>query len=124
MTMRTMRIALLGLMAVCALAATPAAASAQAADDISGVWRYDGANRGPEEITITKIGESAYRLEVMNTGTRVSRWQMLGFFRDGQLSTIAIDRPGNGARLVSFWTGRLVRPGVIEVQGRPMPGPI
>jgi hypothetical protein len=43
---------------------------------------------------------------------------MLGYFRDGLLSAVGIDRPGYGVRLVSCWTG----PGVIEIRDMPLPG--
>jgi len=112
----------LALLALCALAAAPAFAQTQVADNISGVWRYEGANQDPEEITITKIGDFAYRLEVMNTSTRVSRFELLGYFREGVLNAAGIDRPGYGLRMVACWTGRMTRPGVIEIRSMPLPG--
>ena len=122
MNARTMRRVLYGLTALFSVAAASAVAQTQATDDISGVWRYDGANQGPEEITITKLGQFAYKLEVMNTSTHVSRFELLGYFREGVLNATGIDRPGYGLRMVAAWTGRMTRPGVIEIRSLPLPG--
>jgi len=122
MSDRNTRLLAVGLLAIFSLAAAPAVAQTQATDDISGVWRYEGANQGPEEITITRIGQFAYRLEVMNTSTRVSRFELLGYFREGVLNAAGIDRPGYGLRMVACWTGRMTRPGVIEIRSLPLPG--
>ena len=122
MDVRSTRRVMFGLIAFLTVAAAGAVAQTQATDDISGVWRYEGANQGPEEITITKIGTYAYRLEVMNTSTHVSRFELLGYFREGVLNAAGIDRPGYGLRMVACWTGRLTRPGVIEIRSMPLPG--
>jgi len=119
---RTARLAVLELVVLCACATAPLSAQAATADDISGVWRYEGANQGPEEITVTRIGQSAYRFEVMNTSTNVSRFELLGYFREGVLNAAGIDRPGYGLRMVACWTGRMTRPGVIEIRSMPLPG--
>lgn len=90
---------------------------AQKYDEFVGAYLY---GKGPEIVEVTKIGDHLYRLEVINPHTGVSRWEMVGYYKDGYFASAYINKPGS-ALMMGVWRGRMVRPGVLRVESTAVP---